>query len=58
MSGGQYTKLNILIEFSNSVFIKFYFKILTQRDWHRTCIENNLACLISSILTCSFALQV
>ena len=30
MSGSRYKKLNLLIEFSNSIFIKSYFKA----NWH------------------------
>ena len=39
MSRRRYRKLNLLIEFSNSIFIKFYFKAY----WRWTFIQNKLA---------------
>ena len=39
MSGRKHKKLNLLIEFSNSIFIKFYLKA----SWCWTCIQNKLA---------------
>ena len=39
MSGRQHKKLSLLIEFSNSILIKFYFKAY----WRWTCIQNRLA---------------
>ena len=46
MSVRQHKKLNLLIEFSNSILVKFYFKVC----WRRTCIQNKLAYQVSSIL--------
>ena len=43
-------KPNLLIEFSNSIFIKFYFKAY----WCWTCIQNKSAYYVSSILSCLF----
>ena len=39
MSVRLYKKLNLLIEYSNSMFIKFYFKAY----WFWPCIQNKLA---------------
>ena len=47
MSGRRHKKLNLLIQFLNSIFIKLYFE--TYRHW--TCIQNKLACYVSSILS-------
>ena len=38
MSGGWQKNLNLLIKFSNSVFIKLYYK-----GYWQTCIQNKLA---------------
>ena len=38
MSVRQYKKLNLLLEFSNSIFIKFYFKAF----WHWSYVQNTL----------------
>ena len=47
MSGRRHKKLNFLIEFSNSIFIKFCFKPY----WRWTSIQNKLAYNVSSILS-------
>ena len=46
----QHIKLNILTEFSNSIFTKCYFKAC----WHRTCIQNKLVYYVSSIFKLFF----
>ena len=43
MSGRQHKKLNLLIVFSNSIFIKFDVKAY----WRWTCIQNKLAYKVS-----------
>ena len=53
MSGRRLKKLNLLIEFSSSILIKFYLKAY----WHWICIQNKLNCIVSSILKYLFALQ-
>ena len=44
MSDRQHKKLNLLINFPNSIFIKFDVKAY----WRRTCIQNKLAYKVSS----------
>ena len=43
ISGRWLKKINLLIEFWNSIFIKFYFKTY----WHWTYIQKKLACKVS-----------
>ena len=54
ISGRSLKKLNLLIEFWNSIFIKFYFKAC----WDWTCIQKKLACKVSFILSYLFVLQM
>ena len=54
MSGRRLKKLDLLIEFSNPIFIKFYFK--AERRW--TCIQNDIASKLFSVLSYLFALQM
>ena len=54
MSSRWHKKLNFLIEFSNSIFIKFYFEAY----WCWTCIQSKLACKVSYILNYLFVLQM
>ena len=54
MSCRQHKILNLLIEFSNSIFIKICFKAY----WCGTCIQNKLAYKVSSILSYLFVLQM
>ena len=57
MSVRQHKTLNLLIQFSNSIFTnlhKFYF----QACWHWTCIQNELIDKVSSILSYLFVLQI
>ena len=53
MSGRRHKILNLLIEFSNSIFIKIYFKAY----WRWTCIQNKLPYKVYSMLSYLFALQ-
>ena len=53
MSVRRHKKLNLLIEFSNWIFIKFFFKAY----WHWTYIQNKLGGYVSSILNYLFVLQ-
>ena len=39
MGGRRHKKLNLVVEFSNSIFIKFYFKAY----WDSICIQNKLS---------------
>ena len=54
MSSRQHKKLNLLIEFSNSIFRKFYFKAY----WHWTYIQYKIGYYVSSILNHLFVLQM
>ena len=45
LSDRRHKKLNLLIEFSNSISLKFYFKA----NWHWTCIQNKLAYSVFSL---------
>ena len=54
MSGSRLKKLNRLTEFSNSIFIKFYFKAYLR--W--TCIQIKLSWKFFSILSYLFVLQM
>ena len=51
MSSRWHQKLNLLIEFWNSIFIKFLFKAYKKIGLLWTCIQNQLACYFSSILS-------
>ena len=54
MSGRRHKKLNLLIDFWNSIFMKFYFIAY----WHWTCIQNKLAYKFPSILNYFFVPQM
>ena len=54
MSGRRHKKLNLLIEFSNSFFIKSNFKAF----WHQNYVQNTLVYQVSSILSCLFFHQM
>ena len=54
MSGRRHKKLNLLIDFWNSIFMKFYFTAY----WHWTCIQNKLAYKFPSILNYFFVPQM
>ena len=57
MSRWWHQKLNFLIEFWNSIFIRFYVKHI-EMVWLQACIQNKLACFVSIMLKENFTLMI
>ena len=57
MSSRQLKKLNLLIEFCNSIFIKFYFHAY-QNKLPSSLLQNKLACHILFYFKLLFTLQI